>query len=143
MSWATAGEVESITGQAVTAGQLAVGQSVIDLHANRTEGASGVISARDLGWLKAAVAWQAVWQKDQPGFSARSDVTTSTTDGQSNTYRGPDSITLAPLAQRALKNVSWKKSRSLRTPSVFAQGGQVSDPLLDAADDEQEWRALP
>lgn len=145
-TWATADEVLSITGVTVTAAQLLQANSVITIFANRTTEA--VLSVRDLYWLKQATCWQAAWQKDQAGYTTRHAVTEVTQDGMQLIYSGGDtpnlaSITLAPLAQRALKNTSWKGSRSARIDTrLYDQVSADINYRLETYDDMFPWQPL-
>lgn len=146
MTWATEAEVLSVTGVTVTAAQLAQANSVITIFANRTEDA--VLSTRDLYWLKQATCWQAAWQKDQAGYTTRHSVTEVTQDGMQLIYSGGDSpnlaaITLAPLAQRALRNASWKGSRTLRIDPVSQDTLSVNTNYrLESNDDLFPWQPI-
>lgn len=112
--WATLQDVQDVTGQTVTAADLAAAQSVVETHVNRTPSANGGMRTRDLYWLKAAVCWQAAWMPFQPGYVGRSGVTGVSQDGISATYRSRADQLLAPLAQAAIGNLSWKGSRSIQ-----------------------------
>jgi len=146
MTWATEAEVLSVTGVVVTTTQLAQANSVVTIFANRTEDAT--LSARDLYWLKQATCWQAAWQKDQAGYTTRHAVSEVTQDGMQLVYSGGDtpnlaSITLAPLAQRALKNTSWKGSRSVRIiPAGQDTLGVDTNYRLESNDGVFPWQPL-
>lgn len=146
MAWATEAEVLTVTGVTVTAAQLAQADSVITIFANRTS--ESTLSARDLEWLKQATCWQAAWQKDQAGYATRHAVTEVTQDGMQLVYSGGDapnlaSITLAPLAQRALRNTSWKGSRSARITPVGQDSLSVNTNYrLESNDDLFPWQPL-
>jgi len=111
-AWATASDVLAITGQAVSGPQLAVAQGVVELHVGRTTDA--VMTVRDLSWLKRAVSWQAAWLVGQYGFLFRSTVTNVSQDGVSTSFPDLSAITLGPLCRRAINNLSWTGTRSLR-----------------------------
>lgn len=132
--WATPSDVASITGKSVTDAELVVAQMVIDLVTNRTPAVSGSISSRDITWLKRALAFQAIWMKAQPDLLERSSVSNVSQDGVSATFTSKASVYLGPLAIRALKNVKWLRTRSLRVQSPFIdQDGGMSDPMIDDA----------
>lgn len=142
MTWASVADVLSITGRGVEATDVAVANSAIEIYANRTESASAGLAARDLHWLKSAVAWQTVWQMDQPGYESRSVVANYSQDGLTATHNAEWNIALAPLAARALKNLSWKASRTLRVPNVRVPAGLANawDFTNEASDwDHSEW----
>lgn len=113
MAWATTANVETITGTTVTSAQLNAAQAVVELFVGVTPDADDAATTRDLHWLKQAVAWQSVWQKDQPGFSTRSSVEGGDQDGARWTYTSKAAVNLAPLAIRAIKNLSWMGNRSV------------------------------
>lgn len=124
--WATAADVLAVTGSSPIAappatstgdGTLALAQSMIEDHVNRTPAADGGMRTRDLYWLKKAVAWQTVWLPSQPGVLSRVGTTGVSQDGLNATYNSAADILVAPLAQRALKNLSWMGTRSLRIGS--------------------------
>lgn len=154
MTWATVAETALITGMSTsgsaTAADVAMASEVITIYANVTESASAAIGARDLEWLRKATAWQAVWQKQQPGYATdRSVVASIMADGVREDFAGFSvggtggewKIMLAPLAARALKNLSWKGSRTLRTDRVEVPLGQnqVTGFLRDSGDALSSW----
>lgn len=119
MSWATVGDVLLFTGQTVTDGDIAPASTVIDIYSNRTEAASGAMRPRDLKALAQATAFQTVWQMAQSGYYEREVANSLTQDGISvQQYQSQQD--LAPLAIRALKNLSWKGSRPVQAPNVAA-----------------------
>jgi hypothetical protein len=113
MSWATPAEVMTITRRQVAQDVVDSAQAIIELHVDRTEDDTPEISARDLRWLKQAVAWQAAWLPDQPGFTSRSVVTNVSQESQSTTFAHEQAVVLAPLAIVAIRKLSWRKSRTL------------------------------
>lgn len=142
--WATEAEVLVMTGRTVSASTLASASYVIEIYANRTEDASAGMGRRDRQWLRSATAWQAAWQDQQPGFEQRSAVDSVTQDGFQVQHGSEWEVTLAPLARRALMNVSWVGSRTLRIPSVRVPLGRgVEDFLLESGDAYDRWHPLP
>lgn len=123
MAWATLADVLAVTGLGAETVDLAAGSAVVTIYANRTEAASGGIHARDLEWLRQATCWQTVWQKNQPGFEARSVVSSYSQDGLTVAHAAEWNISLAPMAARALKNLSWKGSRTLKVEDVRIPAG--------------------
>lgn len=139
MGWGvTTAEVQSTTGQSVSSTDLAMAESSVEIYINRTPALSGDMRTTDLYWIQTAIKWQAAWIKDQPDYAARSLVTQQNQDGASVDFPVESSITLAPLARRALKNVSWKASRTLAMPGTRIRMGQV-DPTLEAHDPYNWW----
>lgn len=142
MGWATAANVLAMTGKVVTDAVVLEASAVIDVYANRTESASGSMTARDLGWLLRATSFQAAWMPDQPGFHQRNAVAQMTQDGMQIVYAKEWQISLAPLAARALKNLSWKASRTVQVPAVTIPLGSAANFLNEASDEYSSWTFL-
>lgn len=112
--WASPTDVDEIAGVTATDAEVKLAQAVIETVVGRTsDEATARFSARDLSWLKRAVAYQTAWMTAQPDLLTRTETDSQTQDGAHQTYR-PDSHVLAPLARRALKKLSWMRSRSLQ-----------------------------
>jgi hypothetical protein len=114
MAWADAAYTLEITGVTVTDAQVLQAQAVIELFSGVTE--NYAISGRDVRHLRMAVAYQAGWMKGQIDVTTRTDVSAVTQDQLSLTYANAEAPVLAPLARHAIKRLSWKGSRSKRTP---------------------------
>lgn len=141
--WATLADVLELTGATVDATSLAIANSVITVYANRTEDADNSMGQRDLYWLKQAVCWQALFVDKTPGFGEQPGVSSISQDGLSATNRYEYSQVLAPMAARALKNLSWKADRTLRVPQITTPLGLgILDFLNDAGDPYSEWEPL-
>lgn len=112
MAWATAADVLSITGSSVSSGDLARAESVVDLYAGVPAEATSRISTADEHWLQQAVAWQAVWMEAQISPEHRSGAAAINQEGTSVSYGADWQQVLAPLAARAVKNLSWKRTRT-------------------------------
>jgi hypothetical protein len=143
-TWVTGAEASAITGITVSDAQVQVAQGVIDIYSNRTAAASGVFSKRDLNWLKAATAWQAAWQPAQAGYTSRSRVKSVSQDGLSVTFPDMASQDLAPLAGRALRNLSWKGKRTDRgaTLGERPRGLFLQDYSNEASDEKVVWSPM-
>ncbi|MCX4232810.1 hypothetical protein [Streptomyces ortus] len=139
-TWCSLAEVEAITGKTVTAEQLAAASSVITLYANRNPSAVQGLRVRDLYWLKQACAWQARWQSQQPGYDQNSVVSGTNQDTVQVGYESEWNITLAPLAARAMKNLSWKGSRTVRIDGDDSR--RVFDFTNEASDPYSQWHPL-
>lgn len=139
MGWATAANVLALTGKTVTDQVVLEASAVIDIYANRTEAASGGMTPRDLGWLQRACAFQAAWMPTQPGFHQRNAVAQITQDGLQIIYDKEWQISLAPLAARTLKNLSWKASRTVAVPSITIPMGEAANFLNEASDWRTDW----
>lgn len=135
MTWATVSEVDDLTGVTVTTDQLAYAQAIIEIHVSRTEDVpADTITARDLKWLKRAVAYEAAWIPANPDLFSRIEHVTLLQDGVEVRDLPPDALTLAPLARRAIRRLSWMKTRSIHTRSHFETsaalypiGGDIKD----------------
>jgi len=139
MSWATAANVLALTGKTVTEQQVAEASAVITVYANRTVDASGSMTPRDLNTLAQATSFQTAWQIVQPGYHQRSSYTQTTQDGFSVVYGKEWQISLAPLAARALKNLSWKVSRTVRIPTIRTPLGYAGNFTNEESDPYSSW----
>lgn len=140
MGWCTTDDVLTITGSTVTATSLLIADSVVTVYANRTADAADAMGERDLFWLKQATAWQARFVEATPGYGLQPDASSLTQDGLTVQTRYEYSGTLAPMAARALKNLSWKADRTLRVPSIVIPAGLgVTQFLTDAGDAFTDW----
>lgn len=137
MAWATVEQVEAVTGVEVTAPQLAAAQSVIEIYANRTSATDhdATLSARDANALKQAVSWQAVWQAAQAGYETRSAFRQLDQDGLRVATDAQSDVLLSPLAARALRNLSWKGTRTVKIAATTRPA-----PLLDFTDEGNDGR---
>src|SRR4249920_3078139 len=146
MVWATAADVTTYTGTSLSAfpdpnACLALANSTITIYCNRSEAASASVSDRDLLALKMATAFQVAWLTQQDDYLTRVNFESSTIDGESVRFSGEQQQNLAPMARRALRNLSWKGSRTLSIPDIAVPrgGGQVIDFLSESADTSDSW----
>lgn len=138
-AWCTAQDVTNATGVTVTDQQLAQAQSDIEIFTNRIYADTARIRTRDLHWLGQAVARQAAWLAGQFGLETRLDATQIQQDQVSTSLQG-DGLVLAPMAARALRRVSWMRSRTVHIRSAIeGTGPLLGDPLTDGADDDLTW----
>lgn len=137
-AWATAQKVIDVTGVTVTDQQLAQAQDDIEIFAGRVYDDTPRIRTRDLYWLGRAVARQAAWAAGQVALETRLDATQIQQDQVSSTLTG-DGLVLAPMAARALRRVSWMRSRTVHIRSAIEGAGPVANALADSADDHQDW----
>ncbi len=143
MTWATVGDVSTTTGKTVTTDQLAQAEAVVNIYADRAPSASAAISTRDLYWLQQATCWQAAWQAQKFGYSQRDNAQSLMQDGLQVERETEHSVTLAPLAARSLKNLSWKRNRTVRTPNVRVPLGLgLEDFTLESSDANSNWQPL-
>ncbi|WP_406444551.1 hypothetical protein OHB14_36730 [Streptomyces sp. NBC_01613] len=138
-AWATAQQVIDATGVTVTGQQLAQAQSDIEIFSGRIYDDTDRIRTRDLYWLGRAVARQAAWAAGQFGLETRLDATQIQQDQVSSSLTG-DGLVLAPMAARALKRVSWMRSRTVHIRSaVEGAGPLVGNAVSDGIDDSLVW----
>lgn len=150
-SWASVADVTSTTGVTVDDADVLYAQGVIETYCGRTYEGSVVndsIRPKDMVWLKKAVAYQAVWQVQQPGYYGRHSIKEVNQDGAQVIYSGSSEsnnsalVMLAPLAARALKNVSWMRSRTIRVKPASYEGPHLSYGDYKRNDDHPGWRPL-
>lgn len=142
-SWAQADDVLTYTGETVTDAQVMRAQAIIDMFAARTYDALPRIGTRDLYWLKLATAYQAAWMLSQPDLYSRLDFATISA-GSRPVELKEDTLRIAPLAAKALKRVSWLRSRSLHVRSPFTDGLTPisSDPDSAGNDFYEQWTGM-
>jgi hypothetical protein len=142
MAWATADDLLSYLGVSLQDPRyLTLANTDITVYANRTEAASASISNRDLLALKLATCYQAAWLPSQPDALSRVNVESSKVDGESMRFSSNAQQNLAPNAQRALKNLSWKGSRTLAILPGSVPPGRAStiDFTNEASDESSDW----
>lgn len=132
-SWSTIDQTLQVTGTLVTPEELLMAQGIIELVTKRrySDTINNRIRARDEEWLSLAVSYQAVWQRTQPDLFTKTAYESVSQDGFSGKLFNKSSNYLGPLAERALKNCSWLKSRSVRVLTPFVDGSTdiYIDPL--------------
>lgn len=151
-SWATASEVYSITGATIDDSVILDAQGVVETFCGRTFSGSSSNTAfkqKDLSWLMKAVAYQAEWMPEQPGYKSRHNIKEVIQDGQNVVYVGsseaanPALLMLAPLAFRAIKNLSWMGTRSVRfAPPRLDRGRYLTADEYRCNDDHGGWEPL-
>jgi hypothetical protein len=140
-AWATAADVVTLTGKTVTEAQRAQAVAALEVHIGLIEAVERVdVSDRDRYFLKLATCYQAAWLAAQPDLFERNDVANASQDGESATFRA-DAHTLAPLARKAVKRLSWRGPRELNVPGMAA-ATVVHDVTSEAFDDSLPWRPV-
>ena len=142
MAWASADDLLNYLGVTLTDNRfLTIADTDITVYANRSQAASASISNRDLLALKLATCYQAAWLPAQPDALTRVNVESSTVDGESVRFSSDAQQNLAPGAIRALKNLSWKGSRTLVVvPTSVRLGSNTSiDFLSESSDEGSGW----
>lgn len=143
MAWATDDDVVTITGREATQGALAVAQVIVEIFSGTTELASDdeLISTRNLRHLKNAVAFQAVWLDAHPDALEAMDVEGVSQDGLNATYANANAHLLAPLANRCINRLSWR--RQIQTGLRRNAGSDRGNRDSAVRDDQFAWTPLP
>lgn len=123
-TWATPAEASAITGVTIFQSDLCTAQSIIDLFTDVHYGLVDDLQPRTLRILKQAVSWQAKWQKEQgvddfgTGTEKQSESLgdysyTNGSGGSGSGGSSEDSAMLAPIAQRWITKLGWKRTRTI------------------------------
>lgn len=111
--FATVSEVLAITDVSVDNATVLKAQGIIETAAGRPE--ESITNADDLLWLKKATAYQCAYMENDPTSVFEQPNLESTTQGDNKMVFGDKDVWLAPLAERALSRLSWKRSRTIAT----------------------------
>lgn len=122
-------EVKDITNVDVTNEDIRVAQHIIEAFVGRNE--SEVTSPDDNALMAKAVAFQAVYMLDNYDrvYQQVAVKQLAQVDGQLTVDSDMAAPFIAPLAVLTLRKLSWRRSRSVRTGSIF--GGRLSVPRWD------------
>lgn len=125
-TWATPAEASAITGKQLFQSDLDTAQSIIDLYTDIHYDLLAELQPRTIRILKQALSWQAKWQKEQDGddssFGTGTEKQSETlgdysyTNGSAGSGTGgsaEDSAVLAPIAQRWITKLRWKRTRTM------------------------------
>lgn len=143
-TWCTVTDVLNLTSANITTTQLSQAGATIDIECGRSYAIDGSrVGSRDLYWLKLACAYQAAWLTTQVDEFTRIDALGIQASRRMIMLRDT-ALVLAPHARKALKRVSWLKTRSLHVKSPFQDGLGVSglNPLSSATDDVGPWTPI-
>jgi hypothetical protein len=133
--WATIADVLALTGKVITAQTRTLAASAIEDHTGLLEGVERTdISARDRAWLRKAVCYQAAWLLTQSDYLERNAVSAVAQDGHSATAGNPDWLTLAPLARKCLKRLSWRGVRTVSSAGRTVVANINSDEYEETLD---------
>lgn len=112
-------EVAALTPYTVTLEEIAHAQAIIEVYVGRTE--VDVDDPSDLAMLARATAYQAAYMQEHGKMIFEQiDLKSITVGGTNYNFHTGDhnSPFIAPLAQKACKNLSWMKSRGVRTGRI-------------------------
>jgi hypothetical protein len=139
--WATIEEIAEVTGRTVDTNTRRQAAQSIELHTGLIESVPRVdMTRRDAYWLRQAVAYQAAWLVPTSDYLERNDIKQVSQDGNSASG-GPDWMTLAPLARKAIKRLSFRGTRTVLPVGTDGRVA-VTDALAEAQDNRQPWRPL-
>lgn len=119
-------EVEDITGREVSREDIQRAQHVIEAFVGRNE--TEVSGADDFALMAKAVAYQAVYMQNNYDkvFEQVALIQFGQMDAQSTLDTSMAAPFIAPLAVLTLRNLTWRRSRSVRTGPIFPTGPRVS-----------------
>ncbi len=135
----TVADVTSITGRGdVDPAAISVAWSVVESVTGRPlyeltgvlEGDKIVLTDRDQYWLQRAIAWQSVWVTDNPDVFSAFDVTNTAQSGSSGTFN-VDGLVVAPMCRRALRWITWTKTRSVKIQRPFPYARLLNPTATD------------
>ncbi|WP_405538111.1 hypothetical protein OG787_36420 [Streptomyces sp. NBC_00075] len=107
--FATIVEVEEIAGVTVDEPAIKKAQAIVETAAGRPE--EVIMDATDLIWLKKATAYQCAYMAEDPTSVFEQPNLESVTQGENKMVFGDKAVWLSPVAQKALGNLSWRRSR--------------------------------
>lgn len=107
--FATVEEVADIAGVSVDNATLLKAQGIVETACGRPE--ELVTNTTDLIWLRKATAFQCAYMEDDPTSVYEQPNLERVEQGDAILVMGDKPAYLSPLAQRAIANLSWHKSR--------------------------------
>jgi hypothetical protein len=142
VAWVTAAQALDLIGETVVDADIARAQPIIELYAGTTQEADADQAPKTLRILAMAVAYQAAWMATQIDTTNRVDVSNISQDGVSMTFAHADAQLLAPLAERWLCRLPWRRSRSVFTGGRVAPDrsliDQARENVVYESDDERD-----
>lgn len=118
-------EVKDLTGIDVDNSVILMAQTVVESFVGRNE--SEVSGADDYALMRNAVAFQAVYMKDNYDrvYQQVALVQSAQADGSMTLDKELSAPFIAPLAALTLRNLSWRRSRSVKTGPIFGRSLEV------------------
>lgn len=116
-------EVKDLTGKDVTSQDIIRAQAIVESFVGRNE--SEVSGADDFALMAKAVAFQAVYMLENYDrvYQQAALKQFAQIDGQMTMNADMAAPFIAPLAVLTLRNLTWRRSRSVKTGSIFGQRG--------------------
>ena len=132
-AWATETDLPARYQQQVTQDDLDLAQMILEPFVGTTSASTdrGVVSTRNLRYLRQAVVFQAIWLTAHPDLLTNMDVSTAGQDGLTAQFSSVNSQLVAPMAQRCINRLSWKCAplrvrRARTTQFAFLLGNRDS-----------------
>lgn len=118
-------EVKDLTGKDVTSQDIIRAQAIVESFVGRNE--SEVSGADDFALMAKAVAFQAVYMLENYDrvYQQAALKQFAQIDGQMTMNADMAAPFIAPLAVLTLRNLTWRRSRSVKTGSIFGHRGYV------------------
>ena len=111
--FATADDVLEVTGYSVDDTDIRKAQAVIEVFAGKVE--SLITNVEDLAWMRYAVAWQTAYMaSDENSIFEQANIQSLAQNDTKIDFGNKDYV-IAPLAQKAVRRLSWNRSRSVPT----------------------------
>lgn len=141
--WAELDDVVDVTGRETTPESLALARTMVSMFsgATTTQSDDGLISSRNLRYLRDAVCFQAVWLDSHPDVLDAMDTTGVSQDGLNAQYNNVNAHLLAPMASRCIRRLSWIKGE-LRVRRSRAVAGERGNRDSAVADDQYVWTPM-
>lgn len=116
--WTDIAQVTSLTGTTPTAAQMAQAQGSLELFTDVCPDPDLLpedLKPLDRRALENAFVYQAAWLSKQVDFFGGVDTKSVSQDGASAEYAHENATKLAPLAWRAIRNLSWNRAGEIKT----------------------------
>ena len=115
----TAKDVLEITGYTADSKDIALAQAIVEVFAGKPM--ASVENVVDLEWMKRAIAWQVAYMSEDP--QAVYEQANISTIQQNGIYinLGTKHYQIAPLAERAIRLLTWVRSRSIKTRPMYGR----------------------
>lgn len=120
--FATTETVSRLTGYSVSAADIVKAQGIIETYIGRVE--ADVTDSNDKSLLERATAYQTAYMKENPSlvFEQVAMIQHGQNESIATFDREKHSPFLAPNAAVAMKYLSWHRTRSVGTGTIFGKG---------------------
>lgn len=142
MAWATAEQVEAVTGKEFTAETIALASSMIDTFTGADEEMpEDAITVVDRKHLRRATAWQCFFAVKPGLLEERENVKDVSSDTQRISRETRADIVLHPLARREIMSLSWVGTYTKIVPPVSPSATYVNF-LNEGSDSYGVWSPI-